>query len=529
MKKNGNKKNSNIRIAALSIFTFLIVLCNFDRQQNSSSVNKKISSDFEADIDIELTAAKDNIQLLPGAKTEVYTYQSKLLKGDDTALEKLNDTYLGPIIHVKQGQKIRVRFKNQLPRESIIHWHGLHISPEMDGHPRYAIDEGEQYVYEFQVNNRRGTYWFHPHPHQITGPQVYYGLAGMFLVEEDNPELPSGEFDRALILQDRTFDSDNQLVYLGNNRMARMRGFLGNRMFVNGKADRQTEVKKTAYRFRILNGSNSRIYKLAWNDGSDIIAIGTGGGLLEEPAEKPYIMLAPGERIDIWKDFSSYQTDDDVLLKSLSFDPGTTMGMGGMMGDRGQSARRVENGAEMELFTCKVTDKEGPQKQLPASLSKIEKINTKDAVNAEDPRRFHFAFERMEWVINGKTFEMNEVAGWETVKLNTTEIWEFINGGEGGGMGRMGNMMQMPHPVHIHGLQFQIIGRDVSEVDAVAWQTVKDGFVDEGWQDTYLLMPGMKVRIIMRFEDYTGKYIYHCHNLEHEDMGMMRNYEVIEK
>jgi FtsP/CotA-like multicopper oxidase with cupredoxin domain len=134
----------------------------------------------------------------------------------------------------------------------------------------------------------------------------------------------------------------------------------------------------------------------------------------------------------------------------------------------------------------------------------------------------------MNWVINGKTFEMLEVADWEQVSLNTTEIWQFINGnGKQRGMGMMQNMMQMPHPVHLHGLSFQIIERDVSEVNAESWQTMKNGFVDEGWQDTFLLLPGMKVRIIMRFLDYKGKYIYHCHNLEHEDMGMMRNFEIL--
>ena len=131
----------------------------------------------------------------------------------------------------------------------------------------------------------------------------------------------------------------------------------------------------------------------------------------------------------------------------------------------------------------------------------------------------------MQWVINGETFEMKEVADWEKVQLNTTEIWEFING-DGGGMGMMQDMMQMPHPVHLHGLQFQIIDRDISGMRADSWDTVKDGFVDDGWQDTFLLMPGMRVKIALRFEDYTGLYIYHCHNLEHEDMGMMRNYEV---
>jgi len=528
MKKNKVLKFVGV-LGFISLTFLLLIQCKTGLKNNPMEGNRKVSEDFEANLDIELTATTDQKQLLPGRATKVYTYKSKLLKGEQDRLTQMEDTYLGPIIHVKPGQKIRVRFINQLPDESVIHWHGLHIPPEMDGHPMHAIANSEKYIYEFKVNNRPGTYWFHPHPDKITGPQVYYGLAGLFIVEDEKQGLPTGKYDKPLIIQDRTFDYDNQLVYVENNRMARMRGFLGESILINGKAQQQAQVDKAPYRFRVLNGSNARIYKLAWSDGSDVIAIGTGGGLLEKPAQKPYIMLAPGERIDIWKDFSNNQTNDEVILKSLAFEPGTTMGMGGMMGGRDQSARSIENGEEIPLFSFKVTSEEGPQKRLPAMLSKIDKINTKEAVNAADPRRFHFAFERMEWVINGETFEMNEVADWETVKLNTTEIWEFINGGDAGGMGMMGNMMQMPHPVHIHGLQFQIIDRDLSGVDAAAWQTVKDGFVDKGWQDTFLLLPGMKTQVIMRFKDFTGKYIYHCHNLEHEDMGMMRNYEIIKK
>jgi FtsP/CotA-like multicopper oxidase with cupredoxin domain len=121
---------------------------------------------------------------------------------------------------------------------------------------------------------------------------------------------------------------------------------------------------------------------------------------------------------------------------------------------------------------------------------------------------------------------MTEVAEWEKVKLNTTEMWEFINSDNGRGMGMMQDMMRMPHPVHLHGLQFQIIEREVSGMQRAVWESVKDGFMDDGWQDTFLLMPGMKVKIMMKFEDFKGIYVYHCHNLEHEDMGMMRNYEV---
>ena len=522
-----------IRVASLSTLGALsvpLIIKGFDSiaDAEGARINTEINENFQPDIDLELTALQKEVQLFDGQKTGVFSYGSRILKGGDRTVEELEDTYLGPIIRVKPGQKVRVRFKSQLPRESIIHWHGLHISPEMDGHPMYAIERGEQFVYEFTVNNRPGTYWFHPHPDKITGPQVYYGLAGMFIVEGEYPDLPTGKYDMPLILQDRQFDSDNQLVY-PDNRMDRMRGFLGDRMLVNGRPEWHTRVKKATYRFRILNGSNSRIYKLAWSDGSEVVAIGTDGGLMERPVRKPYLMLSPGERVEIWKDFSVYDTDEEVLLKSLSFESGTSMGMGGRMGGgmMGGGAPQVPNGREFDLYSFTVSAQSGPSKSLPSRLSDPGSIDVSRAVNADRPRQFSFSFERMQWVINGETFGMKEVADWEKVRLNTTEIWEFINGG-GGGMGMMGNMMQMPHPVHMHGLQFLIIQRDVSGVDRSAWQTVKDGFIDEGWQGTFLLLPGMRVQVAMRFEDYTGIYVYHCHNLEHEDMGMMRNYEVIE-
>ena len=525
-----------IRLASVSSLGALsvpLLISGFDSiaDNNGARINKDINDNFKADIDLELTATQKNVQLLDGQKTRVYSYEPRMVKGDDQTLDPLADTYLGPIIRVKPGQKVRVRFKNQLPNESVIHWHGLHISPEMDGHPMYAINEGEQFVYEFTVNNRPGTYWFHPHPDQITGPQVYYGLAGLFIVEGDYPEIPSGEYDMPLVLQDRKFDGDNQLVYLEGSRMAQMQGFLGDRMMVNGRPEWHGDVKKATYRFRILNGSNSRIYKLAWSDGSDIIAIGTDGGLLGKPVRKPYLMLSPGERVEIWKDFSGYNTNEEVLLKSLRFEAGTSMGMGGMgRGRMGGRSQEVPNGIEFDVYSFTVTSEKGPQKELPSTLSEPGSIDVSRAVNARNPRKFSFSFAHMQWVINGETFEMKEVADWEKVKLNTTEVWEFINGGtgRGRGMGMMGNMMQMPHPVHMHGLQFQIIARDNSQVSRSVWDTVKYGFIDEGWQDTFLLLPGMRVQVALRFEDYTGIYVYHCHNLEHEDMGMMRNYEVVE-
>lgn len=526
MNRNEFLRNLSHGVVTMS-FLPLLTFCKSGNKSEPKTGNS-INENFNADLDVELTAVQKKIQVLSGAATSVFSYNSNILKAEKAAVENLPGSWLGPVFRVKQGQKIRVRFKNQLPRESVIHWHGLHIPPEMDGHPMYAIDNGQQYIYEFEVNNRPGTYWFHPHPDKITGPQVYQGLAGMFIVEENENNLPSGKYDLPLIIQDRIFDGNNQLVYMQNSPMNQMQGFLGDRIVVNGNSENNLQVSKSTYRFRILNGSNSRIYKLAWSDSSDVIVIGTDGGLLSEPVRKPYVMLSPGERIEIWKDFSEMRSGGQIYLQSLPFNAGTSMGMGGgMMGGRMMQAAGPANGTRFDICAFTITSESGEKLALPSAFQKISSIQVPEAVNSASPRQFRFYNKRMQWVINGKTFGMKEVADWEKVKLNTTEIWEFINGDDGRGMGMMQDMMRMPHPVHLHGLQFQIINRDISGASADSWNTVKDGFIDDGWQDTFLLMPGMKVKIALKFEDFTGIYVYHCHNLEHEDMGMMRNFEVV--
>lgn len=531
-------KNLTRALMALIIMPSF-AFCGNQAQSRQSNHNVTINELFEADVDISITAKPSEVQLFEGAKTAVYTYEAELIKGKGNSLQEIPYSYLGPIIRVKSQQKVRIRFHNELPDESIIHWHGLHVPHEMDGHPISVIKNGEQYIYEFVVDNRPGTYWFHPHPHGQTGPQVYNGLAGLFIVEDDRSDLPTEEYEVPIVIQDRRFDASNQLVYLENNMMDRMIGFLGDEIIVNGASDTSMEVKKGTYRFRILNGSNSRIYKIAWSDDAHLTVIGNDGGLLSKPTDKPYMMLSPGERIDVLRNFSSEDTNQEISLNSLAFDNATAMGMmgggrgrggmggRGMMGDESNfSDSYIDNGEPLALYSFIVSDEQGDVIPLPTAFELIEQIDLAKAVNQNRPRQFDFHFQRMEWLINGRTFEMTEVADWERVKLNTTEVWEFTNSGSG--RGRMGGMMQMPHPVHIHALQFQIIERDVSQVSPSVWNSMKDGFIDEGWQDTFLLLPGMRVKVAMRFEDFTGLFIYHCHNLEHEDMGMMRNYEVVE-
>ncbi|MCX6056769.1 MAG: multicopper oxidase domain-containing protein, partial [Chloroflexi bacterium] len=241
---------------------------------------------------VDLTAGRDTLPIYSGTETPVWRYQSSVREGSAESIQTLSNSYLGPIFRVHKGQRVQVRLKNELPDPTIIHWHGLLIPEEMDGHPRYAIAPGENFEYDFQVINRAGMYWFHPHPHQLTAPQVYYGLAGLFIVSDDEEAalgLPAGEYDLPLVIQDRTFDSQNEMVYLANGMMDSMIGFLGDTILVNGAPDAALDVKASAYRLRLLNGSNSRIYKLAWQDSTPMTVIATDGGLLEAPLTRDYI------------------------------------------------------------------------------------------------------------------------------------------------------------------------------------------------------------------------------------------------
>ena len=160
-------------------------------------------------------------------------------------------------------------------------------------------------MYDFEVTNRAGTYWYHPHPHMRTGAQVYHGLAGLLLVrtkERTRWCCPRDDAELLCVLQDRRFDARNQLVFHGGGAMDMMDGFLGDRVLVNGHPYRTTEVDAAWHRVRVLNGSNARTYKLAWSDGIAMTVIGGDGGLLQGRLRQPVLTLAPGQRVNMLLD-----------------------------------------------------------------------------------------------------------------------------------------------------------------------------------------------------------------------------------
>jgi len=468
--------------------------------------------DFNPDVEIELAAVVDEVGLLPGAPTTVWRFTGRVLRGSTDALTFLKSSDHGPsfvpVLRMRRGQKVRIFFANRLPEKSIVHWHGLHIVQRMDGHPMYAIGTGKLYVYEFVVDNRAGTYWFHPHPHERTGFQVYRGLAGFLLVsddEEDALKLPRGTFDLPLVIQDRTFDSRNQFVYL-QFMMERMMGFMGERVLVNAAPDYTRAVERTAYRMRLFNGSNATAYRLSLTDGRPFLVIGTDGGLLEQPVTRRTLALGVGERADVWMDFAAAQSGDEIALIAQSFAP--MMSGGGGMPMMGRAA----NPAPRVIARFRVGSGAAAKSSPPARLSKFPALHLRDAVNRGRPRRIHMSMMRGQAFLNGRIFDTEAVADDERVRLGTTEVWEFVNDSP------------MAHPMHVHNLQFRVIERSDAAVGDAA--SLSAGFTDEGLKDVVLVLPGQRVKVLMKFEDHAGLYLYHCHILEHEDLGMMRNYRV---
>ena len=575
----------------------------------------KANPAFKPDVEIELIAKKDALSILKGQETGVFRYVARLINGPKEVLTDIPGSYLGPIIRLNQGQKVRVHFHNQLPEESITHWHGLHVPSDMDGHPRHAIGYGETRVYEFEVLNRASFNIYHPHPHGKTASQVYYGLAGGLIIndsEEARLGLPSGEFEIPLVIQDRRFDGNNQLVY-GANMHDRMVGFYGDEILVNGRPRAEFEVATRAYRLRIMNGSNARIYKLGWSNGSPLTVIGVDGGLLEKPETRPYVMLAPGERLDVWADFGAYSRGTEITLRSLPFrgvlpkmaEHRQAGGMGGMHANSGESGHAMGGGSGMgmmggsslavgsdfPILKVRVTRAVSDSPDLPSRLSSFKTYRMADVANLDHPIPIGISESMGSMILNGHAYGEGGILPGERVPVDTLQALEIFHahggaaggghaaaasshgqateagaggdssasgmshsaGGPGGmggmrhgmmggmnhgsggsnhamggmgGMGGMGMMFSMAHPIHLHGQQFQVISRSIGAEETEDYATVKEGLISSGLKDTVLVMPGERVKIIKPFGDFKGTFMYHCHNLEHEDMGMMREFEI---
>jgi blue copper oxidase len=413
--------------------------------------------------------------------------------GQSTNVIAINGSFPGPSVVIEKGMVFTANFVNQLSEPATIHWHGLDTPELMDGHPKDAIPPGGNYTYTFPVINRGGTYFYHSHADMMTAEHVYKGFAG-FIIVTDPAEaglgLPAGNFDIPLCIQDRRNADIPQFNY--NPAMPDlMHGFLGDTPLINGTPDAFFEVSKTLYRFRLLNGSNARTYKIALSDGRPFHIIATDGGLKDEAVQANSFFLSPGERTEILVDFSQDIIGQSVFLKSLLF---TASGGGTYV-----------QGTEMNLLRFDITGNSASGGIVPVTLPPIIYHNISEVKTV---RNFVLTMNTGGMnmhLINGLTFQMNRI-DWET-PLNSLEEWKITNAS---------NML---HPMHSHSHQFQIYSRNGNTNLSPE---------DKGWKDTVLINPFETVRLLIRFTTYKGIFLFHCHNLEHEDDGMMLNFNIID-
>lgn len=376
----------------------------------------------------------------------------------------------GPTIRARTGDAASIKLKNGLPSQpTITHWHGMLVDHANDGHPMMAIEPGAAYDYAFPIQNRAALNWYHPHPHMMTGEQVAMGLAGAFIINdaaEDALQLPGGTHEVPLVIRDTTLDRTGNLQY-----KPRSGGFLGDLPLVNGTRDPFLAVDTALYRFRVLGGANARIFRLALSSGTGFTLIGNDGGLLQGSVEIDNVDLAPGERLDLLVDFRGLSAGTRVMLRDLR--------------------------AGWDLLEFVVSRSVTDGSVIPAALSTITPLT--DPVVTRT-----FSFDGMS-KINGLEYDMNRIDF--QVPLNQVERWRFTTNGNA------------PHPVHVHGASFQVVRRTGGRNRLFPWET--------GWKDTVLLEDRETVEVLIRFDAYKGVYLMHCHKLEHEDMGMMSNFEVV--
>jgi len=380
-----------------------------------------------------------------------------------------NGTLPGPTLRTRVGDRARIRVLNQLSEETTIHWHGMVVPASMDGHPADAVPPGAGYNYEYPIAQRAGMNWYHPHPHGRTGRQIWRGLAGAFIVEDPAAEqgLPSGDREIPLLLRDGLLDGAGPFEY-----RRRDSGMVGDFPLVNGVPYPRITLAPALHRFRVLNAANARVFRLGMSNGSRFTLIGNDGGLLDQPVDLDRIDLGPAERVDILLDLS-----DQVVGAGLSL--------------------RC-NRAGWDLLEIQVAGEPDRGAVIPTAFSAIQLLPVEPGT-----RRRHFRFEGHRR-INGREYRMDEVGF--RVPLGETEIWEFESAGGA------------PHPVHVHGAHFQVMSRSGGRGRIFPWE--------QGWKDTVLLEDRERVEIAVRFDSYTGVYLLHCHQLEHEDAGMMLNFEV---
>lgn len=461
---------------------------------------------------LEFRAKPARLELLQGRDSELLVYEC----------EVAGRAAFNPTLLARTGQELRVRLENHLGEDSTIHWHGLHVDEKNDGSGMHPVRHGENYDYRFTLRNRAALYWYHPHPHSRTGFQVHQGMGGLLIVRDDEDDGLSrslgtelGKSELAMLVQDKQVDERNRLKYsMGED------DWIGNRLMVNWTSCPRHDVQAGLLRLRLLNGSNARVYRLAFESRGRKLPfhlIGTDGGLLEKPRKIQECFFAPAQRLDLVLDLRSLATGDQVVMKSLAYDPMEHDAREGVLDPKIEHPGAPMMGEAMDLMRLDVS---GRTTRLGGSIpSRLSEPFPRFSGRMVE-RSFRVHADKTRWLLNGTNYheDMHRVSF--TVKGRAPELWTIRN-----------ELRSMPHPFHVHGFHFRVLRRigSPAQVKRLAVDNAGRGAQDLGWLDTVLVWPGEAVRIAVDFSpaaEGLNHYMFHCHNLEHEDQGLMLNFAV---
>jgi FtsP/CotA-like multicopper oxidase with cupredoxin domain len=383
----------------------------------------------------------------------------------------------------RKGRKSVVRFINRLAVPSSTHLHGMATVPQYDGWandlipPQYYKD----YVYP---NNRAASIWYHDHAVMNTARNVYMGLAGWYIIQDETElklKLPSGKYDVPLMLQDRIFDRTGQPVFDASG----LGFFMGDVILVNGVPWPRMNVEPRKYRFRIVNASSARTYRLRLSNGHPFILIGTDAGLINAPLPISEFRIGPGERYEFILDFGRYPIGTQIVLQNLSLPDNVDY-------DRTNVVMRFDVTRKSSSGTTSIPKKLRTYNPIPAAAA----VRT---------RTWDFNRDQGVWVLNGRTWNPNRMDA--EVNLNDIEIWRFTH------------FNPTFHTAHIHLVDAQLLSRNGQPPLPY----------ERGWKDTFFLGPFEEISVITKFGPHLGKYMFHCHITTHEDNDMMVGWEIVRR
>ncbi len=400
----------------------------------------------------------------------------------------LNGSYLGPTIRLTNGQAVRADVTNALDEMTTLHWHGLHVPAKSDGGPHSMIEPGDTWRPAWTVDQPAATLWYHSHPHGQTAQQVYRGLAGMMII--DDPQAPEtglpdkyGVDDVPVIVQDKSFTADGQLIVDPEPAAGPSTGFLGNTIVTNGKLGTYLPVTTEAVRLRLLNASNARVYNFGFSDDRSFDIVASDGGLLAQAVTSERIQLSPGERSEI----------------VVRMQPGETVSLNSTPPALGTGGDAQYSPGTFDVLQLRAAPTLEPSPTLATTLAQLPAADPATAVTTR-------AFRIQGRAINGRPMQMARID--MAVTVDTPEIWE------------VSNQDRQPHNFHVHNVQFRVLSIDSQPPDPVL----------AGRKDTVYVAPQSTVRLLVEFTDYTNRdwpYMFHCHLLLHEDIGVMGQFVVV--